>query len=147
MSGQPIVYGFLDAYRAAFESLDVSAIEGLFSYPCLITSDADRIEVTVVHAREDWLPQLEWLVTAYRAIGVRSAEPLDVRVAVLSSRLVQATVRWRLGGQDGAPLYDFVASYTLADLGAGLRITAIAHDEASQLRALVSAARPSWANR
>lgn len=143
VSGQPIVYGFLNAYRAAFESLDVSAIEELFSYPCLITSDADRIEVTVVHAREGWLPQLEQLIAAYRVIGVRSAEPLDVRVTALSSRLVQATVRWRLSGQGGAPLYDFVASYTLADLGAGIRITAIAHDEASRLRALVSVARPS----
>ena len=147
MSEQPIVYGFLDVYRAAFESLDVSAIEELFSYPCLITSDADLIEVTVVYAREDWLPQLERLVAAYRAIGVRSADPLDVRVTAFSSRLIQATVRWRLSGQGGAPLYEFAASYTLADLGAGLRITAIAHDEASRLRTLVSAARLSLADR
>lgn len=137
-----MVHGFLDAYRAAFESLDVSGIEELFSYPCLITSGADRIEVTVVPTREDWLLQLERLVAAYRAIGVRSAEPMDVHVTVLSSRLFQVTVRWRLIDEGGALLYDFVASYTLADGGDGVRITALAHNEASRLRALVSAARP-----
>jgi hypothetical protein len=37
---------FLDAYRAAFEELDVGAIVDLFSYPCQLTSDAGEIVVT-----------------------------------------------------------------------------------------------------
>jgi hypothetical protein len=42
------VRDFLDAYRAAFEAFDVSAIADLFSYPCQITADAGEIDVTLV---------------------------------------------------------------------------------------------------
>ena len=64
---------FLDAYRAAFEAFDVEAIADLFSYPCQIASDAGEVTVTTVATREAWVPQVDRLVSAYRAIGVRSA--------------------------------------------------------------------------
>lgn len=133
---------FLKAYRAAFEAFDVGAIADLFSYPCQITSDAGEIDVTLAPTREAWLRQIERLVAAYRAIGVRSAEVLDLRVAELTPRLAQAAVRWRLIGEAGEPLYEFDAAYTLADFGQGLRVTAISHNETPRLRAAVERGGP-----
>jgi hypothetical protein len=78
------VHDFLDD-RAAFETFDVSAIAGLFAFPCQITSDAGEIEVTVVPTREAWASQIERLVAAYRAIGVRSAEAGELRVKKIDS--------------------------------------------------------------
>ncbi len=131
------VHDFLDAYRAAFGAFDVPSIANLFSYPSQVTSDARQMVVTPVLTREAWVPQIERLVEAYRRIGVRSAEVLELTSIELTPRLVQAAVRWRLIDADGGRLYDFDAAYTLADLGEGMRITAIAHNETPRLRALI----------
>ncbi len=132
---------FLDAYRTAFEAFDVPAIADLFSYPCQATSDAGEIAVTMVSSLEAWLPQIERLVAAYRAIGVRSAHVLELQVIELTPRLAQATVHWGLADQGGEPIYEFDASYTLADHGDGMRITAIAHNETPRLRAAIERQR------
>jgi hypothetical protein len=126
---------FLDGYRNAFETFDASAVADLFTYPCQITSDAGERPVTTVADREAWVGQLERLLDTYREIGVRSAEILDAQVTELGPRLVQATVRWRLLDHAGARIYDFDASYTLLDVGQGLRLAAIAHNETARLRA------------
>lgn len=136
------VQRFLDAYRAAFEVFDVSAIADLFSYPCQITSDAGEIAITTVPTREAWVPQIERLVEAYRTIGVRSAEILELGTSELTPRLAQATVHWGLVDAGGQRLYDFTASYTLADRGEGLRISALAHNETPRLRAFLGRQRP-----
>jgi hypothetical protein len=137
------VQHFLDAYRAAFEALDVEAIVDLFSYPCQITSDAGEVTVTRVATRAAWVPQIDRLVAAYREIGVRTAEVLEFDVMELTSRLAQVSVHWRLGDGEGRSIYDFDASYTVADRGDGLRITAIAHNEVPRLRAAVERQRPN----
>jgi hypothetical protein len=136
---------FLAAYRAGFEALDAEAIADLFAYPCQITADGDEIEVTTVGSRQAWVSQLERLVDAYRKIGVRTANVLKLDSVDLTSRLAQATVTWHLADADGQSVYAFRASYTLADLGDGLRITAIAHDEKLRLLAALTrqAARQS----
>jgi hypothetical protein len=54
---------------------------------------------------------------------------------------VQVAVHWGLLGVQGRKVYDFDASYTLADLGDGMRITAIAHNEAPRLRAAIERRR------
>jgi hypothetical protein len=137
MSTRSKAHQFLDAYRTAFEAPDVLAIADLFSYPCQATSDAGEIAVTTVPSREAWLPQIERLVAAYRAIGVASAQVLELHVIELTPRLAQAAVHWGLVDQEGGPIYEFDASYTLADLGDGMRITAIAHNETPRLRAAI----------
>jgi hypothetical protein len=137
MSDRSPVQDFLDAYRAAFEAFDVPAIADLFSYPCQITSEAGEISVIAVPIREAFVPQVERLVSAYRAIGVRSAEVLESRVIELGPRLAQATLQWALLDREGVPIYDFNASYTLADFGRGLRITATAHNETRRLQAAI----------
>ena len=125
---------FFEAYRTAFEALDARTIGDFFAYPCQVTSDADRVTVQTVSSREAWTPVLEGLVGAYRRIGVQSAEMLELQVFALSPRLMQASVGWRLIDGKGRALYDFDSSYTVADLGEGWRITAIAHNEGPRLR-------------
>jgi hypothetical protein len=135
------VRDFLDAYRAAFEAFDAPAIADLFSYPCQVTADADEIVVTTVATREAWIPQIERLVAAYRAIGVQATEVLGLHMIELAPRLAQATVRWGLVDEEGGRIYEFDSSYTLADLVEGARITAIAHNETPRLRALLERQR------
>ncbi len=135
------VRDFIDAYRAAFEAFDAAAITGFFFYPCQITSDAGEISVLTVPTVEFWLPQIERLVGAYRSIGVRSAEVIELEVFELTPRLAQANVTWRLVDEDGKLVYDFAAAYTLADPGSGFRITAITHNETPLLRAAVVQSR------
>jgi hypothetical protein len=95
--------------------------------------------VTAVPTREAWRPQLERLVAAYRAIGVHRTEVFELQTAELTSKLVQVVARWALIDGGGASIYEFDAAYTLADLGEGLRITAIAHNETPHLRAALDA--------
>jgi len=100
-----------------------------------------EVAVTSLPSRDTWAPQLERLVGAYRMIGARSAQVLQLQSIELSERLTQATVRWRLLDGAGRTLYDFDAAYTLADLGRRTRITAIAHNETARLRACVERQR------
>ena len=141
MSTTAKVREFVDAYRMAFEAFDAVAIADLFFYPCQITSDAEKITVMTVPTRDLWLPQVERLVEAYRSIGVRSAEVIELQVVELTARLAQAAITWRLVDEAGQPLYDFHGAYTLADPGAGLRITAIAHNETPKLRGAAARSR------
>jgi hypothetical protein len=60
---------------------------------------------------------------------------LGLQVIELAPRLAQATVHWGLVDEQRGRIYDFDASYTLADFGEGMRITAIAHNETPRLRA------------
>ena len=141
MAERSKVEGFVEAYRAAFEAFDVVAIADLFSYPFQITSDDGHIAVVTVPSRKAWVPQIERLVGAYRAIRVHSVEALDLQVIELTSRLAQAAVHWGLAGKAGGRIYAFDASYTLVDLGEGMRITAIAHNETARLRATIDVGR------
>src|SRR5687767_14559863 len=100
-----------------FEAFDVAAIADLFAYPCQITDDGDEPAVMTVGSREEWIPRLEGLVAGYRAIGVRTAEILRLEATELTPRLAQATIRWNLLDSEGEGIYDFDASYTLADFG------------------------------
>lgn len=127
------VLEFLAVYGAAFEALHASAIADLFAYPLQVATDAARVDVATVPTREAWLPQIERLVAAYRAIGVRAAhiDELDILRPTPNIRL--ATVRWRLSDAGGEEIYTFDASYSLVDRGDGLRITAIFHDETPRL--------------
>jgi hypothetical protein len=142
VSERPEIQDFLRAYRSAFEAFDASAVADLFTYPCQITSDAGERPVTTVADREAWAGQLERLLDAYRQIDVRSAEILDAQVTELSPRLAQATVRWRLLDEAGARIYDFDAAYTLLDIGQGMQLAAIAHNETARLRAALEQTRP-----
>jgi hypothetical protein len=106
-----------------------------------MTSGAPDVTVTTIPGRDVWVAQVEQLLGAYRAIGVRSAEVLTLHVVELTARLAQGAVRWRLLDESGGPIYDFDASYMLADFGEGMRITAIAHNESPRLLAAIERRR------
>ncbi len=133
LDSHPTVNTYFDAYGAAFEALDPSAIADLFAYPCLIAGASDVTDVTIVPTRQAWLPQLERLTGAYRRIGVRRAEIAEKTVTTLSATLAVVIVHWRLVDGEGQIPYEFDAAYTLADLGAGPRVVAIAHNETPRL--------------
>lgn len=132
------VEAFIDRYRATFESFDVEAIAACFAFPCQVTSDGDAVTVIAVPAVEAWRPGIERVVGAYRLLGVRSATMAELRVVDVTPHVAHAVVRWALTDGAGATVYEFDASYTLADLGDGLRITGIVHNETPRLLAAVA---------
>jgi len=135
---------FLETYRRAFAAFDAEALADMFAYPCQLTSDAGEITVTTVPTRDAWLPQLERLLAAYRTIGVSAAEILELRTTELTPQLTDVVARWALFDREGERIYEFDAAYTLGDLGQGLRITAIAHNETPRLRASLEARRRDY---
>jgi hypothetical protein len=109
-----------------------------------------RLRATLVRSRSrrsvvarPGFPQIDRLVAAYREIGVRTAEVLELHLIELTSLVAQVSVHWGLADGEGRSIYDFDASYTVADRGDGMRITAIAHNEMPRLRAAVERERPS----
>jgi hypothetical protein len=134
------VHDFIDAYRRACEASDAAAMGDLFGYPCQVTGDNGRLTVTPFPSRDALAPAIGRILSGYRAIGVSRVQVLGLDVQELSPRLAHALVRWRLRDSHGMSLYEFGASYTLADLGEGWRITAIAHNETAHLRAAMQRA-------
>jgi len=135
---QTSVSAFFDSYRAAFERGDAAAVADHFVYPGHVTSDAGEIVLVPITNRQEWLGKLEQLLGMYRAIRLSSAHVLDLTLTEISSRLVQAQLHWDLRDAAGLRLYDFVASYTLANGDGAFRITAIAHNELPQYQACLA---------
>jgi hypothetical protein len=136
------VKAFFDSYREAFERLDAPAIADHFAYPSHITSDADANVVLSVAAKDDWITQLERLLSGYRAIGFHSARALDLALVELSPRTIEARVHWELQDAAGQRIYDFDATYTLANIDDALRISAIADDEIPKFRQALARVEP-----
>lgn len=134
------VHNFIDAYRRACEASDAAAMGDLFGYPCQVTGDNGHLTVTPFPSRDALAPAIERILSGYRAIGVSRVRVLGLDVCELSPRLAHALVRWRLCNPENVTLYEFSACYTLADLGTGWRITAIAHNETAHLRAAMERA-------
>lgn len=120
---------FFDSYRAAFETLDPAAITEQFAFPFHMTSDGDPPDVTAVPDAATWEEQIGRLVGFYRDIGATSARILDMSSTAISERVEQVAIHWALHDSGGNDLYDFHASYTLADVGGSPKIVALTHDE------------------
>lgn len=125
---------FFESYRTAFEQLDASTIADLFAYPSHITSDAREIGLIPITAKEDWIGEIERLLTMYRSIGFGSARIVNLALTELSPRLAHAMVKWALFDSGGNSLYDFQAMYTLVKINDTLRIAAVSHNEIPQYR-------------
>ena len=137
------VRAFFTSYCTAFIRQDAPAISKLFANLVHITSDAgDDVEVRVATGAE-WRKTIDHLLEMYRAIDFGSAEALALGTDALSSRLVQARIRWALYDRASKPLYEFDAMYTLARHTDIFRITAIAHNEIPQYRSCLARLRAS----
>ena len=127
------VQAFFESYRSAFEKRDAASIALHFRFPLQVTGDAGQVTTVVGPGSEAWRPQLERLLGSYKQFGVATAEVLSSQTTRFSPRLALAAIKWRLVNDAGAPIYEFEATYTLAQSDDGLKIVAIAHNE--QLRA------------
>jgi len=135
---QANVSAFFDSYRAAFERGDASAVADHFVYPSHVTSDAGKIVLVPITARQERLGKVEQLLGMYQAIQLSSAHILDLALTEISSHLMQAQVHWAMHDAAGLRLYDFVAIYTLANIDGAFRIAAIAHNELPQYQACLA---------
>jgi hypothetical protein len=124
---------FITAYRATFETFDAKAIVAHFTFPLQVAGDADGVRLAVVAGPDEWRPQIERIVGAYRALGVLGATIEDLRIVEVTPGIAHAVVRWSLVDGDRRQIYAFSASYLLVDGGDGVRIAAIAHDEGPKL--------------
>jgi hypothetical protein len=76
------VTAFIDGYRRTFETFDVDAICGAFAFPVQVVGDAGAVAVVVVPSLDEWAPQIERIVGAYRLLGVASSA-LESLVVIL----------------------------------------------------------------
>ena len=137
------VAAFIDSYRHAFEALDASRIAEHFAYPLHIAGDGRDVSLATAANLQDWLGSLERLVDLYRSVGVHEARLLGLVETPIAPRLAQVLVHWGLMDLAGEPIYDFHAGYTVAKMGDGLRIVAIAHDEVPRYRAYLARRQPA----
>jgi hypothetical protein len=136
------VRAFFTTYCTAFIRQDAPAIARHFADWVHVTSDGgDDVSVHVANAVE-WRTTIDRLLEMYRAIDVGSVEATGLATDALSSRLVQARLRWALSDRAGRPLYEFDAMYTLARHTEAFRITAIAHNEIPEYRRCLARVGP-----
>lgn len=128
------VRAFFTKYCSAYIRQDPAAVCKHYADLVHISSDTgDRVTVHVA-TNAEMLKTIAHLLEGYRAIGFATAEALAVATDEMSSRLVQARVRWLLRDKAGEPIYEFDAMYTLARHTEIFRITALAHNEIPQYR-------------
>jgi hypothetical protein len=128
------VRAFFTTYATAYIRQDVPAICKHFADLVHISGDnGDRVTVHV-ETNAEMSKSIGHLMEMYRAIDFGSAEVLALATDEMSSRLVQARLRWLLRDKAGKPLYEFDAMYTLARHTELFRITALAHNELPEYR-------------
>ena len=128
------VRAFFTTYVTAYIRQDTPAIIKHFAEPVHLSADTgDRVTVHVA-TRDEMRKSIDHLLEMYRAIDFGSGEVLALGTDEMSSRLVQARLRWLLRDKGGKPLYEFDAMYTLARHTEIFRITALAHNEMPQYR-------------
>jgi hypothetical protein len=99
------VRAFFTTYCTAFIRQDAPAIAKHFAELVHVTSDDGRDVSVHVAPAEEWRITIDRLLEMYRAIDVGSVEATGLATDALSSRLVQARVRWALYDKAVRPLY------------------------------------------
>jgi hypothetical protein len=128
------VRAFFTTYCTAFIRLDAPAIARHFADQVHVASETGKGVSVQVQTTDEWRKTIEHLLGMYRAIRFGSAEATAMSIHPVSSRLVQASLRWALRDSGRAPLYEFDAVYTLARHSETFKIVAIAHNEIPQYR-------------
>ena len=133
------VRAFFTSYVTAYIRQDAAAVAKNFADVVHVSGDnGDKVEVHVANKAE-MLKSIMHLLEMYRAIDFGSAEVLALATDEMSSRLVQARLRWLLRDKAGQPMYEFDAMYTLARHTEIFRIIALAHNEIPHYREYVAA--------
>ena len=132
------VRAFFTSYVAAYIRQDAPAIVKNFAEVVHVSGDTgSKVEVHVAK-REEMLKTVSHLLEMYRAIDFGSAEILALGTDEMSSRLVQARLRWLLRDKAGKEMYEFDTMYTLARHTEIFRIIALAHNEIPHYRDYVA---------
>jgi hypothetical protein len=133
---------FFQHYGDTFARYDATAVADLYAYPGFALSEAGRITLLTIESRAQWTAQVQKLCDLYRAIDARTARVLKLVATELSPAVHQAAVCWGLDDGRGERLYEFDATYTLAQLDEGLKIVVvISHNEPLRYRACVERLR------
>lgn len=130
-------------YRESFSRGDRQAIASHFGPTVHVTTDTGAsVQTAFFGTRDEWLAVIGELIEVYRRRGVVRGELRRLNVMPVSARLVQASARWAIIGRGDAPLYEFDALYTVANMEGTWRIVAIAHDEVSSQHSPTSRRAP-----
>ena len=116
---------FLEAYASAFQRSDKDAVADRYAYPVDVVTYNGGVRLLAIQSREGWLAVVERILGMYTAMGVRRAAMGDLPVVNISSQVVQARLVWALRGDGDKPLYEFEASYTLAQIDGELKIVQV----------------------
>jgi hypothetical protein len=135
------VRAFFTSYCTAFIRLDAPAIARHFASQVHVSTETGKTVRTHFADAAQWRRAIDELLDTYRSINFGGAEVTAISIHALSSRLVEARLRWSLRDKDGAPLYEFDAVYTLGRHDEHFRVIAIAHNEIPQYRRCVEARR------
>ena len=128
------VRAFFTSYVTAYIRQDPVAVSKSFADLVHVSGDNGKVVEVHVATRDEMLKTITHLLEMYRAIDFGSAEVLALGTDEMSSRLVQARLRWLLRDKAGKPMYEFDAMYTLARHTDIFRITALAHNEIPHYR-------------
>jgi len=126
---------FMEQYRTAFVHADLSALIDCFVFPLQVVTVSHGEASSSVAYGEEWPGVLERLLGAYKRLGVADCIPLAVEVTEPMGAVAVMCVHWALQREDGEPVYDFTAVYTLVLASGRLRIVALAHDELPKMQA------------
>jgi hypothetical protein len=136
-----IIDAFFQSYLGAFERADIPALSEHLAYPCHVAGDSGEVTLTAIASVSDYIDAVAPLFRAYDALGVARGRIRRSSTFALSEDLVQVTVYWDvLDGSDGM-IYDHEAVYTLVRREAAWKISAIAYNELSRVRACLAARR------
>lgn len=136
------VRAFFQSYRTAFEALDVEAIADCVAYPSHIVSDGEEVVLIPMTNRQECLAAMDSVVVLHRELGAPAGRIHDLSITEFSPRLVQASLRMEVLDGTSSFLYDFQATYTLANFSGAWRIVAIAHNQIPRLLRCVSQRQP-----
>ncbi len=129
----------MERYRSAFAHADINALVDCFDFPVQVVSVAEDRAFVSVASRQDWPGVLERLLGAYERLRVADVVRLGLEVSEPMDAVAVVCVHWALQREDGAPVYDFTAVYTLARRDDRIAIVTIAHDELPKLQAALRA--------
>lgn len=132
------VQALLESYLVAFERFDAAVIAEHFAYPGHIASDGPEITLISIASKQDCIEAVDKVITMHRQLGTPTGTIHDLSVIGLSPRLAQASLRMEVRGLAAMRLYDFNATYTVAEINGSWLIVAISHNQIPRLCACLA---------
>ncbi len=116
---------FIQSYQKAFDAFDPQAIADLYHYPSLIAS-MDQSQALL--SRDDAVKYFARVCDSHRRMSYHRAQLLSSERSTLTENLSIVTVRWRFETATGQVIVEFDCTYTLCELGEGVKaFSAVVH--------------------